>query len=344
MILSTITVWTAIGLAIDARKHSGSETIDTFFTREHGVMYASVTAYAVFLLWMCRQHMQRAGQTKMSLKAIPHGWGVAVGAVFLAGLAGASDLAWHTAWGIEQNLNILFSPAHLAIMIALSVMPFGVIRAAWVSRDDLGADADALPGRPSVKQFLPIALAVGALMSVIPVFISFMPSIGALTTPLAPELVANGLGDLFVTTILAGVLLHTLAWFGPLLFIVRRWRVPVGTCTVAVALMGFCLHIQNNFQVPVLTLGLVVGGVVCDALLLGLRKVPDARMAFRVFAILGPAAFWGAYVLLSLTQKGSAVPLTREATSAAFLWPAILGAVMASIMLPPRAQPKTYLD
>jgi hypothetical protein len=49
-VLSFFVLWVGLGLAIDTRKHNTEESIDTFFTSAHGLLYAGWFACAVFIL------------------------------------------------------------------------------------------------------------------------------------------------------------------------------------------------------------------------------------------------------------------------------------------------------
>ena len=76
-------------------------------------------------------------------------WGTAwrvVGLPMFA-LAGAGDFAWHTVFGVEQALRILFSPTHLALVSAMVLIVTAPLRSAW-SSPDLGP-------RPSLRRLLP---------------------------------------------------------------------------------------------------------------------------------------------------------------------------------------------
>lgn len=62
---------------------------------------------------------------------LPHGYGLSlIGAgLFLA--AGLADLVWHELFGIENDVDALLSPTHLALATSGIMMVFGPVRSAW---------------------------------------------------------------------------------------------------------------------------------------------------------------------------------------------------------------------
>src|SRR5207248_3791469 len=55
-------------------------------------------------------------------------------------VAGGGDYVWHTVFGIEQNIDILFSPTHVGLIAAMLVIVTTPVRAMWAD-PSVAADA-----------------------------------------------------------------------------------------------------------------------------------------------------------------------------------------------------------
>src|SRR3954453_6137426 len=99
-------VWFVIGLLLDAWAHNNVPNLETFFTPWHAVFYSGFVATAGWIAWTVRGAWQA---DRRGVAAMPIGY--AASAVAIAGFAvsGVGDAIWHTTFGIEQNINILFS-------------------------------------------------------------------------------------------------------------------------------------------------------------------------------------------------------------------------------------------
>ncbi|MFL6088303.1 MAG: hypothetical protein ACJ74F_35090, partial [Mycobacterium sp.] len=52
---------------------------------------------------------------------------------------------WHTAWGIETTINILFSPSHLGLGASMVIIVTSPLRAMW-------SDPEVPAAAPSFRQ------------------------------------------------------------------------------------------------------------------------------------------------------------------------------------------------
>ncbi|UUL76358.1 hypothetical protein NG819_00085 [Pseudarthrobacter sp. Fe7] len=110
-------VWLLTGTYVDGWAHNNLRNLETFFTPWHGALYSGFAACAVWiaaLTW--RRHTPGARWTE----AVPAGYGAAVAGVVLFLASGLGDLAWHSVFGIEQNISALFSPSHLGLATGAS--------------------------------------------------------------------------------------------------------------------------------------------------------------------------------------------------------------------------------
>jgi hypothetical protein len=136
--------WFAVGLMLDAWAHNNVPGLETFFTPWHAVFYSGFLATAGWVLWTCRD-MLRSGLT-----SVPVGYSATLVAIVAFGLGGVGDLAWHTAFGIEQDIAILFSPTHLVLVGSMLVIVTTPLRSALGNR--------ALPHCPGLISLLPALL------------------------------------------------------------------------------------------------------------------------------------------------------------------------------------------
>jgi hypothetical protein len=335
-VLSFFVLWVGLGLAIDTRKHNTEESIDTFFTSAHGLLYAGWFACAVFILYVVRQRMAAGAN---AFAAVPEGLkGAAAGAV-LFGVSGLLDMGWHITWGVEQNLAILFSPTHLSLMTSFFLLAFGPVRALWM-------DANDSVKRLTLINMGPAALSVGVLGVIFSVFLSFnMPFTptgdgGIFTTTL--PLPIPELATLVTVSQISGLLLYTVAVIGSALLLLRRWDAPFGSMTVVFGVNALCTLISVDFAFKSLMLSMVVSGLTMDVVWFCLRRLPNRRIAFRMFGLLTPLSLWGSY--LAFTVVGSRIQWERELWTGTVVWSAIIGLGISAILLPPRKTPKSYLD
>jgi hypothetical protein len=332
-LLSFFVLWVGFGLAIDARKHNTEESLDTFFTSAHGLLYAGWFACATYLLYIARKRM--LGGAKR-FDAIPEGLVGASAGAALFGVAGLGDMSWHIKWGVEQGPAILFSPTHLGLMCSFLLLAFGPIRALWMDRKE------------NVKQLtlieiLPAALSTAVVGFIFSVFLGFnnpygSPGIFTNKIPLPiPDLAVA-----FTFSQIAGLLLFNVALFGSLLLLLRRWEVPFGAITILFAVHALCFLISIDFTTKPLMLAIAVAGLAMDVLWFGLRRLPMKRVAFRVFGFFSPLVYWGTYIAFSI--DGRKMEWEREIWTGSLLWTAVIGLGISAVLLPPRTAPESYLD
>jgi hypothetical protein len=123
--------WIALavfGILLDLWAHfSGLVSDDEgFFTVWHLVLYTGAIGVMALIVRPWWRGM-RAGKT---LKAsMPRGYGGAPFGVVLFSLGGLGDAGWHTAFGIENTTESLFSPTHILLGMGLIILISGPFRA-----------------------------------------------------------------------------------------------------------------------------------------------------------------------------------------------------------------------
>src|SRR5262245_17831128 len=99
-----IAFWPITAMFFDGRNHDNHVGQETFFTRTPSARYAGLTARG---LWR--------GLVIARYRAIPEGYRVAVIGLCILAVGGPSDLAWHTRYGFEVNVDAIYSPPHLML-------------------------------------------------------------------------------------------------------------------------------------------------------------------------------------------------------------------------------------
>ena len=159
-------------------------------------------------------------------EALPRGYNLSLVGVLLWFIGGPGDLIWHTLFGIEQNVEALYSPTHLLLALGIFLAVSGPLRAAYYrSGDDLRRLIDQLP----------MILSLTFTLSVLTFFIMIGHPLSNLWgTPWSHGDEAQGM---------LGIMLDTAILMGAILLIVRQWTLAPGALTIVFAvnaiLMGF---------------------------------------------------------------------------------------------------------
>ena len=310
-------VWILSGLLLDGWFHNNSPQVETFFTPWHGVLYSGVgVAVAVI-----GEQMLRARRRGVSWRSsIPVGYGLAVigGAVFVGGAM--ADMAWHELLGIEVGVEALLSPTHLTLAVAGFLVFTGPLRAA---QRTVAATAPAADIWPAV-------LSVAFVVTLIGFFTQYVNPL----THLYPVAVPGaGEVDLLNAAGIAGILLFAAVLAAAVLVVVLRWRPPVGALFAIVVIPAAAMATQQGtYQ---LLPGVILAGLACEVLSVGLRPAADRVAAARITAAAVPALVVTSYVLtLGLTGD---VRWSVHLLTGAVALSAIAGALVGLAMTTPQA-------
>jgi hypothetical protein len=237
-------------------------------------------------------------------------------------------MAWHTAFGIEQGLEALFSPTHLLLFIGIALIMSCPLRAAWADRD--------APLAPTYRQFLPVLLSVSALTALVSfMFMYWAPA----STPVGGEIEffgseAQDMTWLMQQNHLATIMSANLMLVAPLLLVARRWKLPLGTATSLFGLVGVLTAALFAFETLELAVGLLVAGVAVDALLAWLRPSTSEPVRFWAAATAVPLVTWSVYFATVALTTG--MGWSVEMWSGSIMWAGLLGCALGVLMLPPR--------
>lgn len=294
-----LSIWILGGLYLDGWAHHALPELESFFTPWHAVLYAGLAATAG---WIAAQALLGYRRGLRGAQAVPYGYGLGLAGAGLFGLAGALDLVWHTAFGIEENLAALLSPPHLALGVGAGLMITSPLRAAWSSGSE--------EGRPSFTRFLPTLLSVTLTVTAAAFFLAYASTF---SSGVAAAGGGAGLGRADVhasrqVTELSSVLITNLLLTAPLLAMIARWRIPFGSATLLFVSVAGLSSAEHSFKSGELILAAAAGGVAADTLVALLRPSLQRPAALRVVATAIPAALWLSYFAVTALFSGLAWP------------------------------------
>lgn len=284
--LVTVLLSTALvcGVMTDVWAHINIiETIESFFTPWHGLLYTGFAATAAWTLFLA--HRRRADAPRWWFDGWPAGYRVgALGAgLFLFG--GFADMVWHQTFGIETGLKTGLSPSHLLLDFGGVLLVTSPLRSWWASRAG-GARAATGIASAALATVTPTVLLISLVA-----FTSLAPTRTYLVSAAAHEVAVRGYLSYLLTTVLLLV---------PILLIYRRRIVP-GTATAIVGSVGLFTSIVFEFPGPqtVAALGATLGAAIADALLyrLDARRGPDAPLRLPIAGALVAALTWTGHLV-----------------------------------------------
>ena len=266
LITALLGLWITFGGFIDGFAHRNLDTPETFFTPWHGVLYAGYVAVAAWIISLVRRHGR-----------IPVGYTTALAGVGVFAAGGIGDMFWHMLFGIEVSVDALLSPTHLLLLVGALLMLSGPIR----SR---AADPNDQPR--SLNDFWPPLIGFACVAAQLGFFFQYIDgfSIRFMQVAYVP---GSEEGFFEVATGIAGILITTVIVMGPLLLMMRRWRLPFGAGLLMFALVGLLMEMLEGYDFPEDVIAALLGGITVDLLL---RLHPP--ISIRVFAFLVPVVMW----------------------------------------------------
>jgi adenylate kinase family enzyme len=280
--------WLLGGLYWDGWAH-GYGLPDSFWTVWHAVFYSGYAAAAAVILGATASARPRAASWRA---AIPAGYEATVAGVFVFGLGGAFDMAWHTAFGIELGGDALLSPSHLVLGLGIALIVIGPLLAAWRRGSSGGLVAQ-----------LPAVLSLTALLSLFTFFSLFAGPysavIGTGPKPSEATLVRSLLGMYLFSALVVGLALVAL----------RRGTLPAGSLTVLLGLNGAVMilmrgHAPLEVQLTFMLVA-IAAGAIGDVLLWRLRPTDSRPLQLHIFAFALPVVYFALYLGVVVLRVGS---------------------------------------
>lgn len=306
------------GLYLDGWAHNHGRVDTSFFTPWHAFFYGGFFLVGVGLLGVIVLNRTRGYSLA---RAIPDGHRLTLIGLLVFAAGGLGDMFWHEIFGIEEEIEALFSPTHLLLGIGIGLIVTGPIRAAWQRR---GSDS-------SWRALGPAILALGLLAATFTFFLMFSFPVtvvlGAKGNPHFQDHVGQVAG-------LVGMILTAALLFGPLLLSLLRWRLPLGALTLILGL-AFIGGTVVDYETP-LMIGLAGGMAVGAALVdyVAWRAHPRRNpQTIRWLALAMPLLVFGGYYAVLLPTVGTL--WTVHMWTATVAIPAVGVWLLTFLILPP---------
>ena len=315
-ILSVIFV---AGLYLDGWAHNHGKVDQSFFTPWHAFFYGGFLLAGLFLVGAVLLNRSRGYALAA---AIPDGYRLSLAGLFVFAAGGVGDLAWHTAFGIEEDVEALFSPTHLLLGIGLALIVTGPLRAAWNGKGR-GANWPTLgPGLLSASLFI----------SVLSFFMLFAHPV---TQVIGGRLHRHFSNDVGIVAGMLGLIVTAGLLVGMVLLLLRRWRLPFGALTLLWGLNTLGMTVIDYEDRNQLWLGgaLIGAAVLSDLLLLWLRPTTDRTGPLRLFSFVAPVLLTGSYFVALLATEGT--NWSVHLSSGAVCLTGVVGLLLSYLVAPP---------
>ncbi|MBI3686912.1 MAG: hypothetical protein HY241_06125 [Actinobacteria bacterium] len=313
--------WLMVGAFVDAWAHNNLAQLETFFTPWHGLLYSGFAASAGWIGWQVWRHQPRGGWDRTR---VPAGYGLGLAGAGLFLLGGLGDMTWHVLLGIEVGIDALYSPTHLMLFGGVFLVLTTVLRSAWWN-GELGRD-------PGYRRLLPALCSITLASAAVAFFFQYWSvqrtaphALARWSSPAGQDLAMQGLASILVTNLIL---------VGAVLYLSRRWIVPLGTATTLYTTVGLMLGLASQYAFPGALAGLVASGLVADLVLAVVRPDPDGRGRTWLAGALVPAVTWTTYLAVVAVTSGVTWP--AELSSGVVVWAALSGLALAVLMVPTR--------
>lgn len=293
LVALALAAWVLLGGYVDGIAHVHGATDDTFFTPFHLLLYTGMLAKGVFLAGAQLRNVSRGYSWQ---RALPRGYLTSLIGVVLMATGGFLDFLWHTAFGIEANIEASVSPPHLLLALSALVFMSGPLRALW-------GRAEAQRGWAQLFPAIASALLVYSIFSLFTQFAHAISWVELYTPWKEPNELL--LRDHAMT---AKVIIPSLLMTAVLLLLLRRWALPFGAVTFLVlgnSLLMFLLrsagHGGENWLV---LLAPLIAGLVADLLLRRLQQPRINAPGLRLLAFLLPFSYYAAFFIILQLSGG----------------------------------------
>jgi hypothetical protein len=342
LVTTLLGTWFTIGLFLDAWAHNNVPELETFFTPWHAVFYSGFLATAAWIAWTVKDAVRGGWR---GFGAMPAGYGAAAVGLVSFGVFAVGDMTWHVVFGVEQDIDILFSPTHIGLITSMIVIVTTPVRAAWADRE--------LPAAPGLRPLLPAVLSLALAATQVLLLLQYA---NALTYGSGSVVIALSAGDQgWTADFVSSLAVTTLVIGAPLLTIARRWLPPFGTATILYALLGGLSGAVTGFRDAPMLVAFVAAGVGVDLLVRGLRPAPSRLWRYRLFAALSPLLTWTVYIVTAYYTSPPIAPQlgpVEHPEGLVELWTGVpvvqgaLGLLLAVLLVPvhPSDPPRGQLE
>ena len=312
-LMIAVCCWFTGGVFTDGWAHTHIPQLETFFTPWHAVLYSGYLSVALFLLISLYRNHER-GYTWS--RALPPGYGLALLGVGIFAISGLADMTWHIVFGIEQNIEALFSPTHLGLACGNILCVAAPIRAAWRRPASQSRGWVAL---------LPACISLAFVLSIFTFFTEYAHPFVELpgTLALHSSNVAFGM---------ASILLQGAVLVGVVLLLVRRFSLPFGTFTLLFTINIALISILGNHYQLIPTA--MLAGLVVDLLYWYLKPSTTRSDMLRLFAFATPVVFYLCYFLGLALLRG--VDWSLDLWLGSVFTVGVVGFLLSYLVAPPQ--------
>lgn len=314
------------GLFLDGWAHTHNHVDTSFFTPWHAVLYTAFLATASVLTWVFLRNLARGCSWRT---ALPIGYGLSLLGAVIFWCGGLGDMLWHTLFGVETGVALLFSPSHLLLACGAWFMVSGPFRAAWHCAD-LSTHGQ--------RHLWPAVLSLTLMLCICTFLTQIAHPIANLWgsgMPREPRWLFEAMG-------IIGLLFETVLLMGLVLFALQRWTLPVGALTVMLTLNALAMSVLYYQGYPPFLHLLARGmaGLVADLLLAWLRPARQRPHALRLFA-------W-AVPVVTLTFYFVTIHYTARIWWSVHLWVGVtflaglVGLLLSYVLVPPSVEKASH--
>ena len=281
-------IWFITGVYIDGWAHHHLDSIETFFTIWHAVLYSGffVTALTVGIAWL--ENVRQGYNLK---RALPAGYEWALAGIFIFLGAGVGDMIWHILFGVEVDVEALLSPTHLMLAVGGSLLIACPFRSLWRNKNR----------KPDLKQWIP-GLVSGTLLYMVIVFMLQFTS--PINHPWASESVYVNPAAVEDATFfrqsvgISNLLLNVVIVMFFVLALVRRFEIRFGSFTFLFGVSAIAMSfMEDHFYIVPAFIG---AGVIADVLYWWLKPSLPKKLQLQLFSFLVPFCLLGLYFLALL--------------------------------------------
>jgi hypothetical protein len=318
-VMALLSAWLIGGAFVDGWAHTHGKVDTTFFTPWHAVFYTGFLAVAGALVGALVHQRARRGTWQ---HALPPGYKLALLGAVIFGCGGVGDMLWHTFFGIEKDVEALFSPTHLMLGCGAWLMVGGPFHAAWQR---------LTPPEERWHQHLPWLLSLTWMLSTGTFLTQIAHPVvylwGGGTVPGTPSWMWQARG-------VVSMLWDTAFLMGFVLLTMRRWVLPVGALTLVIGLNAVAMGFLHRGAYPFLPVVVrAVAALGADVVYTWLQPSVQRPGAWRLFAAVVP-------VLLT-TLHFAALGLTVSVWWSVHLWAGtivltgLVGLLVSLLLVPP---------
>jgi hypothetical protein len=312
------------GLYLDGWRHINlaDNRAGAFLTWWHVPLYIGATVTGLWITTR-NQSIRDLLRGRFDIAAVPAGYRLGVFGMGLLTFGAAGDAVWHTFYGIEQGIERTMSPFHIVLFTSAALILSSPLRAAWNG---------AGPVAPSFRRFFPALLSLTLTTAAISFIVQFLLPFLFWTRPV-PDIAALGAaGENTRIVGVATVLTANILLMAPLLFAMRRWRLPFGTATVLFTTQAVIESSMKEMQRGWVVVAALVAGLAADTLIARLRVTPERVAAQRVVAGVVPLVLWLSY--FGILWFGYGVGWERNIWLSAVMLAGLSGVLFNSLLVP----------